>query len=127
MEPPDPQLVAFLRDSPLPPVYIGWGSMMHISGQHMTELAVRALHHFDRRLVLFKGSSNNANFDLGLDKLDSSAADYDAVSAWAKENVFVLDGVSHEWLFPQAQPNAHNQLPTAKCPPAVASAREAQR
>ena len=43
-EKPHAALVEFLEAGEEPPLYIGWGSMAHESGQYMTELAVRALH-----------------------------------------------------------------------------------
>ena len=43
-EKPDAALVQFIEAGKEPPLYIGWGSMAHESGQYMTELAVRALH-----------------------------------------------------------------------------------
>lgn len=43
-EKPHATLVQFIEAGEEPPLYIGWGSMAHESGQYMTELAVRALH-----------------------------------------------------------------------------------
>ena len=43
-EKPNAALVQFIEAGKEPPLYIGWGSMAHESGQYMTELAVRALH-----------------------------------------------------------------------------------
>ena len=43
-EKPDAALVQFIEAGKEPPLYIGWGSMAHESGQYMTELAVCALH-----------------------------------------------------------------------------------
>ena len=43
-EKPDAVLVQFIEADTEPPLYIGWGSLAHESGQYMTELAVRALH-----------------------------------------------------------------------------------
>ena len=40
----DAALIQFIEAGKEPPLYIGWGSMAHESGQYMTELAVRALH-----------------------------------------------------------------------------------
>ena len=42
-EKPQPALVQFIEAGQEPPLYIGWGSMAHKSGQYMTELAVREL------------------------------------------------------------------------------------
>ena len=43
-EKPHAALVQFIEAGEEPPLYIGWGSMAHRSGEYMTELAVRALH-----------------------------------------------------------------------------------
>eukprot|EP00964_Phaeocystis_antarctica_P149686 scaffold116900_cov100-Phaeocystis_antarctica.AAC.1 len=42
-------LVEFIKASKEPPLYIGWGSMEHESGQYMTELAVRTLSTIGKR------------------------------------------------------------------------------
>ena len=54
-EKPDTALVQFIEAGKEPPLYIGWGSMVHESGQYMTELAVRALHVIDKRGIIFEG------------------------------------------------------------------------
>ena len=54
-EKPDAALVQFIEAGKEPPLYIGWGSMAHESGQYMTELAVRALHVIDKRGIIFEG------------------------------------------------------------------------
>ena len=43
-EKPGAALVHFIEAGEESPLYIGWGSMAHESGQYMTELAVCALH-----------------------------------------------------------------------------------
>ena len=40
-EEPHAALLQFIEAGEEPPLYIGWGSMVHKSGQYMTELAVR--------------------------------------------------------------------------------------
>mmetsp|Transcript_8701 Transcript_8701/g.18045 ORF Transcript_8701/g.18045 Transcript_8701/m.18045 type:complete len:483 (+) Transcript_8701:45-1493(+) len=107
-EKPSPSLSKFLAESKTPPVYIGWGSMVYASGEHMTELAVRALYKAGLRGILFRGSSHNSKFDLSLDKLDASKHDAKELLAWAQANVLVLNGVSHEWLFPQVSAICHH-------------------
>jgi UDP:flavonoid glycosyltransferase YjiC (YdhE family) len=52
---PEAALVQFIEASKEPPLYIGWGSMAHESGQFMSELAVRALHAIDKRGLIFEG------------------------------------------------------------------------
>ena len=58
---PEAALVQFIEASKEPPLYIGWGSMAHESGQFMSELAVRALHAIDKRGLIFEGSNPNPN------------------------------------------------------------------
>ena len=48
-------LVEFIKASKAPPLYIGWGSMGHESGQYMTELAVRTLSTIGKRGIVFEG------------------------------------------------------------------------
>ena len=107
-EKPAATLVEFLKAGVEPPLYIGWGSMAHESGQYMTELAVRALRDIGKRGILFEGSSGCELVRLGLDKLDASKPDAAEVAAWAAENVLVTGGVSHEWLFPQMAAVLHH-------------------
>ena len=47
-------LVEFIKASKEPPLYIGWGSMGHESGQYMTELAVRTLSTIGKRGIVFE-------------------------------------------------------------------------
>jgi hypothetical protein len=135
-EKPHAALVEFIEAGEEPPLYIGWGSMAHESGQYMTELAVRALHvtwqpstsyplspplalsvwyaqvrtlhAVGKRGIIFEGSSGSELFRLGLDKLDASKPDAAEVAAWAAKNVLVTGGVSHEWLFPKVAAIVHH-------------------
>jgi hypothetical protein len=136
-EKPDAALVQFIEAGKEPPLFIGWGSMAHESGQYMTELAVRAardpaspnplmpilitpnacnplspqvrtLHAVGKRGIVFEGSSGSELFRLSLDKLDPSKPDAAELAAWAAENVLVTGGVSHEWLFPKVAAVAHH-------------------
>jgi len=107
-EKPDAALVQFIEAGKEPPLYIGWGSMAHETGQYMIELAVRALHAVGKRGIVFEGSSGSELFRLSLDKLDPSKPDAAEVAAWAAENVLVTGGVSHEWLFPKVAAVVHH-------------------
>jgi sterol 3beta-glucosyltransferase len=133
-EKPHAALVQFIEAGEEPPLYIGWGSMAHESGQYMTELAVRArctrpgtpqrllpchhsspsppqvraLHAVGKRGIIFEGSSGSELFRLGLDKLDASKPDAAEVAAWAAKNVLVTGGVSHEWLFSKVAAIVHH-------------------
>ena len=51
----DTALVQFIEAGKEPPLYIGWGSMAHESGQYMTELAVRTLSTIGKRGIVFEG------------------------------------------------------------------------
>ena len=51
-KPPDAALVAFLQQGGAP-VYIGWGSMICKSPEHMAELAIRALYETGERGIVF--------------------------------------------------------------------------
>ena len=54
-EEPAVALVEFIKAGKEPPLYIGWGSMGHVSGQYMTELAVRTLKTIGKRGIVFEG------------------------------------------------------------------------
>jgi sterol 3beta-glucosyltransferase len=85
---PPSDLVKFLADGP-PPVYIGFGSMFMAGGAQATEAALQALALSGRRGVLATGWG-------GL-----------AAETNSKE-VFFLDSVPHDWLFPQVAAVVHH-------------------
>jgi len=94
---PSDELVRFLAAGP-PPVYIGWGSMVAKSGQHMTELACRALYLAGERGVVLQGW---ARLDPTI--LDADAPDFAALEAYVRANVLFADELPHEWLFPRCK------------------------
>jgi sterol 3beta-glucosyltransferase len=85
---PDPQLVSFLQEGSSP-VYIGFGSMFMGGGKQKTEIALQALRLAGQRGILTTGWG-------GL-TADSSSKD-----------VFVLDSVPHDWLFPKVAAIVHH-------------------
>jgi len=85
---PDPELVRFLQDGPTP-VYIGFGSMFIGGGKQRTEIALQALRLAGQRGILATGWG-------GL-TADTSSKD-----------VFVLDSIPHDWLFPRVATIVHH-------------------
>jgi hypothetical protein len=81
---------AFLQ-SGAPPVYIGWGSMIAVSSEFMTNLAVSTLKQTKQRGIVLKGWGG----------LDPALLDNDDLKAYAKDNVLFLKSAPHEWLLPQ--------------------------
>ncbi|KAL1527029.1 hypothetical protein AB1Y20_015716 [Prymnesium parvum] len=105
---PSKSVTDFLAASQQPPVYLGWGSMFHISGRYMTEIAVRALRRANLRGIVYEGSSATEMYTLALEKLDMSQPDAKELAAWAQANVLFIGGVSHEWLFPKVAAIVHH-------------------
>ncbi len=85
---PDPELVDFIQAGS-PPVYIGFGSMYMNGGAHKTELVVEALKQAGQRGILSTGWG-------GLAKTMNS------------EDIFIVDAVPHDWLFPQMAAVVHH-------------------
>lgn len=85
---PDPELVKFLQEGS-PPVYIGFGSMFIGDGKQKTEIAVEALRLAGQRGILATGWG-------GL------TADH------TSKDVFVLDAIPHDWLFPKVAAIVHH-------------------
>ncbi|MCL4271316.1 MAG: glycosyltransferase [Anaerolineales bacterium] len=85
---PVPELVKFLQEGS-PPVYIGFGSMFIGDGKQKTEIAVEALRLAGQRGILATGWG-------GL------TADH------TSKDVFVLDSVPHDWLFPKVAAIVHH-------------------
>lgn len=84
---PQPGLSEFLGAGP-PPVYLGFGSMTGISSEALADLATRAARLARVRAIVASG--------------------------WAKlmpqstEDVFVIDEVPHDWLFPRVSTVIHH-------------------
>ncbi|HRQ39100.1 MAG TPA: glycosyltransferase [Chloroflexota bacterium] len=85
---PDPELVRFLQEGAAP-VYIGFGSMFMGGGKQKTEIVLEALRVAGQRGILATGWGGLTG--------DSTAKD-----------VFVLDAVPHDWLFPQVAAVVHH-------------------
>jgi sterol 3beta-glucosyltransferase len=85
---PDPALVDFLQDGP-PPIYIGFGSMFMFGGAARTEVVLEALKLSRQRAVLASGQGGIS-------------------SSKVPKNMFVIDAVPHDWLFPQTAAVVHH-------------------
>jgi sterol 3beta-glucosyltransferase len=78
-----------------PPVYIGWGSMMVYSKEHMARLAVGALKEANRRGIIVGGWAELSEESLG------DGDEYAELKAYCSKNILFLKAAPHEWLFPQ--------------------------
>jgi sterol 3beta-glucosyltransferase len=85
---PDPELVRFLQEGTAP-VYIGFGSMFMGGGKQKTETVLEALRIAGQRGILAKGWGGLAG--------DNTS-----------EDIFVLDSVPHDWLFPKVAAIVHH-------------------
>jgi sterol 3beta-glucosyltransferase len=92
------QIDDFLRDSSEPPVYMGWGSMVATSPQHMADLAVRALMISGRRGIVLGG----------LAKLHAGLLTDQALVDYAGHSVLFVDSAPHEALFPRCSAVVHH-------------------
>lgn len=88
---PPPALVDFIQAGP-PPVYVGFGSMNHRpSAGRLIELVVEALRRAGQRGILSRGWSE---VDIGSGPLS--------------DDLFVIEDVPHDWLFPQMAAVVHH-------------------
>ncbi len=85
---PDPELIRFLQEGSTP-VYIGFGSMFMSGGKQRTEIALQALRLAGQRGILATGWG-------GLTADNTS------------KDIFVLDSVPHDWLFPKVAAIIHH-------------------
>jgi sterol 3beta-glucosyltransferase len=85
---PDPELVRFLQEGSTP-VYIGFGSMFMNGGKQKTEIVLQALRLAGQRGIIATGWG-------GLTGEDKS------------KDIFVLDSVPHDWLFPKVANIVHH-------------------
>jgi sterol 3beta-glucosyltransferase len=85
---PSPELVRFL-EAGTPPVYIGFGSMGGLGGHERTKVVLNALKQTGQRGLIASGWGG----------LKASEA---------PDNVFMLDAVPHDWLFPQVAAVVHH-------------------
>ena len=80
------------------PAYLGWGSMVAVSKEHMTKLAVQSLK--DANLCgIILGGFADLNFDLLQDS---------SLKAYAEENVMFLSSAPHDYLFPLCSVIVHH-------------------
>jgi UDP:flavonoid glycosyltransferase YjiC (YdhE family) len=84
---PPPDLVSFLR-SGSPPVFVGFGSVPFPNAEASTDLVVRALARAGQRGVLVAGGSR-------------------LVTGQLSNEVFAVDSVPYDWLFPQVCAAVH--------------------
>ena len=85
---PPPALAAFLQAGP-PPVYVGFGSMTGQDPRRVAAIVLEALARSGQRGILATGWG-------GLEALQ------------APEQVFVIEGAPHGWLFPRLQAVVHH-------------------
>eukprot|EP00413_Alexandrium_margalefii_P018254 CAMPEP_0204539512 /NCGR_PEP_ID=MMETSP0661-20131031/16776_1 /ASSEMBLY_ACC=CAM_ASM_000606 /TAXON_ID=109239 /ORGANISM="Alexandrium margalefi, Strain AMGDE01CS-322" /LENGTH=595 /DNA_ID=CAMNT_0051546125 /DNA_START=116 /DNA_END=1903 /DNA_ORIENTATION=+ len=85
-----------------PPVYVGWGSMMVYTKEHMTLLAVEALKRAGEKAIILGGWAGIAP-----DGLDGAANEAE-LKEWCKENVLFIKAAPHELLFPQCKAAIHH-------------------
>lgn len=85
---PDPDLVRFLEAGP-PPIYIGFGSMGGQGARKRTKMVIEALERSGQRGVIASGWG-------GLKASD------------VPNNIYRLDAVPHDWLFPQVAAVVHH-------------------
>jgi len=95
------ELKVFLANGEAP-VYLGWGSMVAHSPEHMTCLAVRSLKSLGKRGVILGGWAKlNANHVKG----QKDEAD---LIAYIGQNVMFASSAPHEWLFPRCSAIVHH-------------------
>lgn len=85
---PPPALAAFLEAGP-PPIYVGFGSMASRAPEETTRLILEAVRQSGQRAVLASGWAGLRGADL-------------------PDSVFMLDEVSHRWLFPRVAATVHH-------------------
>jgi UDP:flavonoid glycosyltransferase YjiC (YdhE family) len=89
---PSPELVEFLAGGQ-PPIYVGFGSMHTRRSMQMTQIVLATLEKTKQRAVLATGWGG----------IGEAICDRDL-----PENIFVLDYVPHDWLFPQLSAVVHH-------------------
>jgi len=91
------------------PVYLGWGSMICKSPEHMVELCCRAVRASGQRAIVLGGAAG-----LSLQVLMEHAKTTTTTTItkdlidYAKENILFVDFAPHEWLFPQVAATVHH-------------------
>jgi len=89
---PSPELAQFLASGP-PPVYVGFGSMHTRRSAELTGIVLAALETTGQRAILATGWG-------GIKEAIGEAE--------LPQNIFALDYVSHDWLFPQLSAVVHH-------------------
>jgi UDP:flavonoid glycosyltransferase YjiC (YdhE family) len=84
------------------PVYMGWGSMVAKSKEHMAGMAVRALMETGRRGIVLGGWAQ-----LSLECLEDEG-DWEELKEYCDENVLFVTSAPHAWLFPQCACIVHH-------------------
>ena len=79
-------------------IYMGWGSMVSRSPEHMTEFAVRALQLTKKRGIILSGYA-----DLRIQHIRDTA-----LIEYARENILFVSEAPHEWLFPRVSLTIHH-------------------
>lgn len=88
---PEPELQNFLVSGG-PPVYMGWGSMVANSPEHMARLAVESAKAAGVRAVVLGGWA----------KISADALEESELKTYAEQNMlFSSSALPHEWLLPQ--------------------------
>lgn len=87
------------------PVYIGFGSMKGNPEfcKSLSTLAIKALHEAGVKGVLLGGWAG-----LTRDSLDTSTQEGARLFDWAQQNVFEVQSVPHDWLFPHCRAVVHH-------------------
>jgi sterol 3beta-glucosyltransferase len=84
------------------PAYLGWGSMVSVSPEHMTALAVKALQLAGMRGIILGG------FAQLNESMLRGHPDEKELREYARGNVLFLQSAPHEWLFPQCSAIVHH-------------------
>ncbi len=85
---PPPELTAFI-DAGVPPVYIGFGSMITEQAQNLSRIVIDALKRHKRRAVLLGGWGKFGGENL-------------------PDHIFRIDSAPHEWLFERVAAVVHH-------------------
>lgn len=85
---PPAELCAFLENGP-PPLYVGFGSMLSTDRERLTSIVLKALRKTGQRAVLAAGWGGLAGTD-------------------RSNEVFTVDAVPHDWLFPRVSAAVHH-------------------
>jgi UDP:flavonoid glycosyltransferase YjiC (YdhE family) len=85
---PPPELCAFLEGGP-PPVYIGFGSMSIRNPEATTRLLIDAIQRSGQRAIIYRGWAGLHSADL-------------------PPQVYMIDSVPHDWLFPRMSAVIHH-------------------